>query len=104
VCISGAVHSIFIAVRNVSNKLHGKQEALGRTSSLLSLDTIGIALKSVPSTVLSCRGNVFPETLSCKDNGINILRERERDIERERRGIGVVRDTTLGGGADGNNI
>jgi hypothetical protein len=48
-----------------------KQDVLGRTNRLLSFDTTWTAQKTMPPTILRCRGNVFTELLSSSDRGIH---------------------------------
>jgi hypothetical protein len=46
------------------------QGVVGRTSRLLSFDTTRVAQKTMPPTVLLCRGNVFTEPLPGNDRGV----------------------------------
>jgi hypothetical protein len=48
-----------------------KQEVLGRTDRLHSLDTTRTAKKTTPPTILHCRWNVFIELLPSNDKGIH---------------------------------
>jgi hypothetical protein len=56
-----------INIRNTTTSCIKKQEVLGRTNHLLSLDTTPTTYKTTPPTILCCYGNVFTELLPGND-------------------------------------
>jgi hypothetical protein len=68
-------------IRKVKTKL----EVLGRTTRLLSFDTIRASKKETPPTILRCHGNAFTEPLPSNDRMIHRETNRISFILTDRR-------------------